>query len=115
SSSLRANAHHTVASAAMDTTDRIHTGVNVNHFTGGSCAEIVAIGTAAAAGAGPLVTIAAVGDRDRGVLSPCGRCRHVILDLHPDAPLIPPAAATRRARTAAAPAPLPPPPRHPRA
>ncbi|WP_209323405.1 ASCH domain-containing protein [Brevibacterium renqingii] len=83
--SLGSDAHHTVAAAAMDTTGRIHTGVNVDHFTGGPCAEMVAIGVAAAAGAGSLVTIAAVGDHGRGVLPPCGRCRQVILDLHPDA------------------------------
>jgi cytidine deaminase len=82
---LGADANHTVAAAAMDTNGHIHTGVNVHHFTGGPCAELVAIGTAAAAGAGPLVTIAAVGDHGRGLLAPCGRCRQVILDLHPDA------------------------------
>ncbi|AZL06468.1 MAG: cytidine deaminase [Brevibacterium aurantiacum] len=82
---LGADENHTVAAAVMDTYGRIHTGVNVHHFTGGPCAELVAIGNAAAAGAGPLVTIAAAGDGGRGLLSPCGRCRQVILDLHPDA------------------------------
>ncbi|TSI15942.1 ASCH domain-containing protein [Brevibacterium aurantiacum] len=82
---LGADENHTVAAAVMDTHGRIHTGVNVHHFTGGPCAELVAIGNAAAAGAGPLVTIAAAGDGGRGLLSPCGRCRQVILDLHPDA------------------------------
>lgn len=81
---LGADSNHTVAAAVMDTNGRIHTGVNIHHFTGGPCAELVAIGAAAAAGAGPLVTIAAAGDGDRGLLSPCGRCRQVILDLHPD-------------------------------
>ena len=70
--------NHTVAAAAMDTTGRIHTGVNVFHFTGGPCAELVAIGAAAAANAGPLVTIVAVGNQTRGVLAPRGRCRQVI-------------------------------------
>lgn len=75
---------HTVAAAAMDTFGRIHTGVNVYHFTGGPCAEVVAIGAAATAGAGPLITMAAAGDQGRNVLSPCGRCRQTMLDLHPD-------------------------------
>ena len=75
---------HTVASAAMDTAGRIHTGVNVFHFTGGPCAELVVLGAAAAAGAGPLMTIGAVGNDGRGVIAPCGRCRQVLLDLHPD-------------------------------
>lgn len=82
---LGADENHTVAAAVMDTRGRIHTGVNVDHFTGGPCAELVAIANAAAAGAGPLVTFAAAGHGGRGLLSPCGRCRQVILDLHPDA------------------------------
>lgn len=75
---------HTVAAAAMDDHGRIYTGVNVAHFTGGPCAELVALGTAAGAGAGPLTTMVAVGDGGRGVLAPCGRCRQVLLDLHPE-------------------------------
>ncbi|OJX73975.1 ASCH domain-containing protein [Leifsonia sp. 71-9] len=76
--------NHSVAAAAMDTAGRIHTAVNVFHFTGGPCAELVVLGVAAAAGAGPLLTIAAAGDGGRGLIPPCGRCRQVLLDLHPD-------------------------------
>lgn len=43
---------------------------------------------AAQAAAGPLATIVAVGDRDRGVLAPCGRCRQILLDLHPNVDVI---------------------------
>jgi len=68
----------------MDTAGRIHEAVNVYHFTGGPCAELVALGVAVTAGAGPLVTIAAAGDRGRGLIPPCGRCRQALLDLHPD-------------------------------
>jgi cytidine deaminase len=75
---------HTVSAAAMDTSGCIHTGVNVFHFTGGPCAELVVLGAAAAAGAGPMMTIGAVGNDGRGVIAPCGRCRQVLLDLHPD-------------------------------
>ncbi|MDO5645875.1 MAG: ASCH domain-containing protein [Dermabacter sp.] len=81
---LEAGPHHTVAAAAMDTSGVIHTAVNVHHFTGGPCAELVALGAAATAGAGPLLTIAAAGNRGRGLIPPCGRCRQVLLDLHPD-------------------------------
>jgi cytidine deaminase len=88
--SLPGDDAHTVAAAAMDADGGIHTGVNVFHFTGGPCAELVAIGAAAAAGAGPLVTMVAVGDRGRGVMAPCGRCRQVLLDLHPDVRVIVP-------------------------
>jgi cytidine deaminase len=86
------DANHSVAAAAMDTLGRIHTGVNVSHFNGGPCAELVVLGAAAAAGAGPLVTMVAVGDGGRGVLAPCGRCRQVLLDLHPDCFVIVPTA-----------------------
>ncbi|GAB3806393.1 hypothetical protein GCM10028798_29220 [Humibacter antri] len=81
---LIGNPNHTVAAAAMDTTGCIFTAVNDYHFTGGPCAELVVLGVAAAAGAGPLTTMVAVGDKGRGVLAPCGRCRQVLLDQHPD-------------------------------
>ncbi|MFG2823985.1 ASCH domain-containing protein [Kitasatospora sp. NPDC048365] len=82
--SLGSDPNHTVAAAAMDTAGRIHTAVNVHHFTGGPCAELVVLGVAAAAQAGPLLTIAAAGDGGRGPIPPCGRCRQVLIDLHPD-------------------------------
>jgi len=80
---LGADPEHTMAAAALDAAGRIHTGVNVLHFTGGPCAELVALGAAVAAHAGPLVAMAAVGDGGRGVAPPCGRCRQVMLDLQP--------------------------------
>ena len=43
----------------------------------------VVLGVAAAASAG-LTHIVAVGNGGREILSPCGRCRQVLLDLHPD-------------------------------
>lgn len=76
----------------MDTTGRIFSGVNVYHFTGGPCAELVVLGQAAAAEAGPLTTMVAVGDKGRSVLAPCGRCRQVLLDQHPDCHVIVPMA-----------------------
>lgn len=75
--------NHTMAAAARARDGRIVTAVNAYHFTGGPCAELVLIGTAAAQGAYDLDTIVAVGDRDRGVVSPCGRCRQVLLDYFP--------------------------------
>ncbi len=83
---------HTVAAAAMDTLGNVYTGVNVAHFTGGPCAELVVLGVAAAAGAGPLTTMVAVGNEGRGVISPCGRCRQTLLDLHPDCFVVVPTA-----------------------
>ncbi|MFD7307537.1 cytidine deaminase family protein [Promicromonospora sp. NPDC059942] len=81
---------HTVASAVMDVHGDVHTGANVGHFTGGPCAELVALGTAAAAGSGPIALIVAVGDEGRGVMPPCGRCRQVLLDQQPDCRVIVP-------------------------
>ncbi|WP_055495168.1 biotin transporter BioY [Streptomyces sp. TP-A0356] len=75
--------NHTMAAAARARDGRIITAVNAYHFTGGPCAELVLIGTAAAQGAYDLDTIVAVGDRDRGVVPPCGRCRQVLLDYFP--------------------------------
>ena len=91
--SLGSDPNHSVAAAALDTNGRIHTAVNVHHFTGGPCAELVALGVAATAEAGPLVAMAAAGDGGRGLIPPCGRCRQVMLDLHPDLLVAVPTAA----------------------
>ncbi|MYV67077.1 cytidine deaminase [Streptomyces sp. SID2131] len=75
--------NHTMAAAARARDGRIVTAVNAYHFTGGPCAELVLIGAAAAQGVYELDTIVAVGDRDRGVVPPCGRCRQALLDYFP--------------------------------
>lgn len=82
--SLGSDPNHTVAAAAMDLHGNIFAGVNNHHFTGGPCAELVVLGMTASAQAAPLATIVAVGDGGRGVIPPCGRCRQVLLDQHPD-------------------------------
>ncbi|GAA0429544.1 cytidine deaminase [Streptomyces luteireticuli] len=79
---------HSMAAAARTDDGRIVTGLNVHHFTGGPCAELVVIGTAAAQGARSLRTVVAVGDGGRGVVPPCGRCRQVLLDYYPDVEVI---------------------------
>jgi cytidine deaminase len=56
--------NHTTAAAARSDDGRIVTGLNVYHFTGGPCAELVVIGTAASLGIQRLETITAVGDGD---------------------------------------------------
>ncbi|MFE6286497.1 cytidine deaminase [Streptomyces sp. NPDC057877] len=80
--------NHTMAAAARARDGRIVSAVNAYHFTGGPCAELVVIGTAAAQGVYELDTIVAVGDRDRGVVPPCGRCRQVLLDYFPELKVI---------------------------
>ncbi len=74
---------HTVGAAIRDAEGDLHAGVNVHHFTGGPCAELVALGAARAAGARELTTIVAVADSGRGVMAPCGRDRQVLADYHP--------------------------------
>lgn len=75
---------HTVGAAVRGSDHRMFAGVNLYHFTGGPCAELVALGTARANGAREISTIVAVGDGGRGVLAPCGRDRQVLVDYHPD-------------------------------
>ena len=73
-----------MGSAVLDADGQIYLGVNLYHFTGGPCAELVALAAARAAGAQGLSTIVAVGDEGRGVRSPCGRDRQILADYYPD-------------------------------
>ena len=75
---------HTVASSIYASDGQVYSGVNLYHFTGGPCAEIVALARLASDGGGakPLA-IVAVADRERGVIAPCGRCRQVLTDYCP--------------------------------
>jgi cytidine deaminase len=75
--------HHTVAAAARAANGRTVQAVNVYHFTGGPCAELVVIGLAASEGCNRLSCIVAVRSRDLGVIAPCGRCRQVLSEYHP--------------------------------
>jgi cytidine deaminase len=75
--------HHSVASAVRVATGTIYTGVNLYHFTGGPCAEMVALANAIGDGGRPT-HIVAVGDGQRGVIPPCGRCRQVMVDYFPN-------------------------------
>ena len=60
--------NHSVASVTRSHSGKTFVGVNVCHFTGGSCAELVVLGAAAAAGvfAKELATIVAVARRPGG-------------------------------------------------
>lgn len=79
---------HTVGAAVRAADGRTFTGVNLFHFTGGPCAELVALGAARAAGATELTHIVAVGNHGRGVKSPCGRDRQILADYYPDVRVI---------------------------
>ena len=73
--------NHTVAASLYADDGSITSGMNLYHFTGGPCAEIVALARMVSEGGGakPLA-IVAVADQERGVIAPCGRCREVLAD-----------------------------------
>lgn len=74
---------HTMGAAVRSADGQTFTGVNLYHFTGGPCAELVALGAARAAGARKLTTIVAVGNHGRGPVGPCGRDRQIPFDYYP--------------------------------
>ncbi|MCW2503103.1 MAG: cytidine deaminase [Actinomycetia bacterium] len=74
---------HTMGAAVRCAEGRIYGGINLYHFTGGPCAELVALGHARASGARALATIVAVGNLGRGPVGPCGRDRQILFDYHP--------------------------------
>jgi len=74
---------HTMGAAVRAADGRMFSGVNLYHFTGGPCAELVALGAARAGGARDIKNIVAVGNHGRGPVGPCGRDRQVLFDYHP--------------------------------
>jgi cytidine deaminase len=74
---------HTMGAAVLSEDGRVFVGVNLYHFTGGPCAELVALATARTAGARRVTHIVAVGNHGRGPVGPCGRDRQVLLDYYP--------------------------------
>jgi cytidine deaminase len=74
---------HTMGAAVRGADGRMYGGINVYHFTGGPCAELVALGHARACGARQLATIVAVGNCGRGPVGPGGRYRQILFDYHP--------------------------------
>ena len=73
----------TVAAAGLTEDGAIITSLNYFHFTGGPCAEIALLARLASEGENNVKLIVAVGDRSRGVIAPCGKCRQVMIDDHP--------------------------------
>jgi cytidine deaminase len=74
---------HTMGAAVRGADGQIYGGINLYHFTGGPCAELVALGHARASGAREISTIVAVGNCGRGPVGPCGRDRQILFDYHP--------------------------------
>jgi cytidine deaminase len=83
---------YTMGAAVRGVDGNMYGGINLYHFTGGPCAELVALGHARASGARELSTIVAVGNCGRGPVGPCGRDRQVLFDYHPDIRVILPTA-----------------------
>ena len=74
---------HTMGAAVRGVDGTMYGGINLYHFTGGPCAELVALGHARASGARELSAIVAVGNCGRGPVGPCGRDRQILFDYHP--------------------------------
>lgn len=76
--------NHTVAAVIKAVDGKVYAGINVFHFTGGPCGEISALSAALSDGNKQLDLIVAVGDNNRGVIAPCGRCRQVLFEYNPE-------------------------------
>jgi len=72
--------NHTVAASIYAADGSVYSGLNLYHFTGGPCAEVVALARLVSEGGGKPLAIVAVADRNRGVVAPCGRCRQILAD-----------------------------------
>ena len=76
---------HTMGAAVRADDGRVFAGVNLYHFTGGPCAELVALGAAGCAACGPRRSRTSwrSATTDVDPAGPCGRDRQVLLDYHP--------------------------------
>ncbi|MBD3886713.1 cytidine deaminase [Phormidium tenue FACHB-886] len=81
--------YHHVGAALRTKSGKIFSAVHLEAYVGrvAVCAEVIAIGMAAAAGDTELETIVAV-DRKGRVVPPCGMCRELICDYAPDCKVI---------------------------
>jgi cytidine deaminase len=102
---------HTCAAAALASDGRIFTGINMFHYSTSLCAENTVLTKAAEEGVASaftpgrvvplkadkrgdsadepaqpakLILMVAVLSEGRGVISPCGRCRQILADYHPE-------------------------------
>ncbi|MGI9623407.1 MAG: cytidine deaminase [Acidimicrobiales bacterium] len=71
-----------VGAAALTEAGEVITGVNVENVSFGLtfCAEISLLGRMITDGSGPIVALAAT-DHEGRCLTPCGRCRQVLMEL----------------------------------
>lgn len=71
---------HTVASALRAGSGKVYTGICLDGLHS-PCAETIAFGCATMAGESAIRSIVAVSRR--GVISPCGNCRQMLIDYAP--------------------------------
>ncbi len=78
-----------VGAALLSADGRIYTGANIENASLGlsMCAERVALGAAAAAGARSFAAIAIAASDTLGV-TPCGACRQVLSEFNADLPVL---------------------------
>jgi len=78
-----------VGAAVLGGTGRVYEGCNVENASYGAslCAERVALGQAVAAGEEAIEAVAVVADT-KGVCTPCGICRQVLIEFGPDIDVI---------------------------
>lgn len=70
---------HTVGAAVRARSGKVYVGVNCDSVSHGSCAEVIAMGSAVTAGEREFDTIVAVlGDETGKILPPCGNCRQMM-------------------------------------
>ena len=79
--------NHTVAASVLTKSGEIISSMNFYHFTGGPCAEVAALARVVSEGEEPIAVVA-VGNNNRGVISPCGRCRQTIFDYYPNMEIV---------------------------
>ena len=74
-----------VGAALLTADGRVFTGANIENasLSLSMCAERVAIGAAAAAGARSIVALAVAGGADADGVVPCGACRQVLSEFSP--------------------------------
>jgi cytidine deaminase len=79
---------HSHAAALLCSDGQVFMGVNLYHFSGGPCAEMVALGRMLTDTSSRPRTIVAVARDGSGVVSPCGVCRQIMHDRWPDVKVI---------------------------
>lgn len=79
--------NHTVGAALRCKNGKVYVGVNV-YSIHGTCAEIIALGTAIANGEREFECIVAINGENLDVISPCGNCRQILSDYMPNCNVI---------------------------